>query len=72
MEFKLFDSNRRFEEGIGCIEAKSRYLYDRLEEVYNKIKFSEIEDEIFKKMVIARIIEPRSKKGSIKILKQEG
>lgn len=46
----------------------SKLLWDTLASVYRKLGFNKLEDEVFKQLVIARIIEPASKADTIRIL----
>ena len=50
----------------------SKTLWDALEGVYNHLGFNQIEDEVFKQLVLARIIEPTSKLETIRVLDELG
>ncbi len=50
----------------------SKLLYSLILNNYNKLGFDEINDEIFKHLVIARIVEPVSKLDSIRVLEELG
>jgi hypothetical protein len=52
--------------------AYSETLYNALEHVYVLLGFDRIGDETFKKLVLARIIEPTSKFDAIRVLKDLG
>ncbi|MCL2335226.1 MAG: IS1634 family transposase [Endomicrobia bacterium] len=67
-ELNLYGEESKEELLITQNRAYSKYLYDKISEVYDKLKFSEIGDEIFRDLTIARIIEPGSKKDTIRIL----
>jgi transposase len=65
-ELKLFKEAKHTE--IRQVRAYSKYLFEVLEEVYNKLKFKEIEDDTFKRLTLSQIIEPTSKADSIRVL----
>ena len=70
-ELKLYGEEKEeiiIEQKTAC----SKYLYDKIAEVYGKLRFSEIGDEIFRDLTIARIIEPGSKSDTIRILESLG
>lgn len=50
----------------------SKLLYNLILENYKTLGFTEIPDEIFQDLVIARIVEPVSKLDSIRVLKELG
>lgn len=50
----------------------SRLLYSLILNNCNKLGLDEINDEIFKHLVIARIVEPVSKPDSIRVLEELG
>lgn len=50
----------------------SKLLYSLILNNYNELGFDEINDEIFKNLVIARIVEPVSKVDSIRVLEELG
>jgi len=64
-----------FEEAIAnavpleVIKTYPALLWSTLEYVYDALGFSDTGDEVFKKLVLARIIEPASKLDTIRILK---
>ena len=53
-------------------KAYSKTLWEALEYVYNRIGFSIIEDEVFKQLVLCRIIEPTSKLDTIRVIEELG
>jgi len=57
---------------ITTVGSKSRFLYNILAKVYGRLGFDQINDEIFKQLVIARLVEPTSKLDSIRVLKGLG
>ena len=63
-----------FEEDAVLVteSAASRYLYEVLSSVYTRLGFDRIEDDVFKDLVIARIIEPTSKLDTIRVLSELG
>jgi len=67
-ELNLYGEASKEELLITQNTAYSKYLYDKISEVYDKLKFNEIGDEIFRDLTIARIIEPGSKKDTIRVL----
>ncbi|MCV7192152.1 IS1634 family transposase [Mycolicibacterium brumae] len=50
----------------------SRLLYDTVGAVYDWLGFGEIDDEVFRDLVIARIVEPTSKLDSVRVLADLG
>ena len=50
----------------------SGLLWDTLQMQYNRIGFSCLEDEVFKALCIARIVEPNSKLDSLRVLADMG
>jgi len=56
-----------------CLEkAYAGLLWDTLAGVYKKLGFDDINDPVFKQLVLARIIEPTSKLDTIRVLKELG
>jgi len=68
-ELKLFEEERR-ELSIKQVRTYSKYLFDVISGVYDKLKFDEVSDEVFREITIARIIEPSSKLDNRNIDKQ--
>ena len=58
--------------GVVMEGAYSELLFDTLEDCYHRLGFGEIDDEVFKQLVLARIIEPSSKLDTIRILEELG
>ena len=71
-EFKFKEFEEEKENKIIQKRTYSKYLYDTLSEVYNRIGIKEIEDEIFRKIIISRVIRPASKHETIEILEDLG
>jgi transposase len=67
-ELKLISEKVIKETRIIQKAAYSKYLYDTLVKVYERLKYNEIKDEVFMKLAVARIIEPSSKIDTIRIL----
>jgi hypothetical protein len=65
-ELKLFNEEKHI--GIKQVRAYSKYLFDVLSGIFDRLNFKEIKDEVFKRLTIARIIEPTSKVDSIRVL----
>ena len=62
-----------FEEGPGgpALSLESTYsktLWDALSSVYGRLGFDSLDDDVFKQLVIARVIEPVSKLDTIRVL----
>ena len=53
-------------------KAYSRYLYNQLLSVYQRLNFDQLTDEVFAQLVIARLIEPTSKLDTIRVLGELG
>lgn len=66
-EFESTNKNDMYLE-----ESYSKLLWDSLSLVYDQIGFDQIDDEIFKQLVLARIIEPASKLDTLRILTSLG
>jgi len=69
LSIKLFDDD---DPDIYMEGAYSELLWDVLEDQYHKMGFGIIEDEVFKQLVLARIIEPASKLDTIRVLEDLG
>ena len=54
------------------IESRPKYLWDTLCETYHHLGLDAIDDPLFKHLVVARLIEPTSKLGSIRIIAESG
>lgn len=64
-----------FDEGVPDIFLEGAYselLVDVLSDCYHKLGLGIIADEVFEKLVLARIIEPTSKLDTIRVLEQLG
>ena len=57
---------------ITTVGAKSYYLYSTLASIYDHLGFNQVDDRIFKQLVIARIVESTSKLDSIRVLEDLG
>lgn len=68
-QLSLFDTKQ---PDIVTLKTVSLFVYTVLEQVYQHLGFDAINDEVFKKLVIARLIEPTSKLDSIRVLKNTG
>jgi hypothetical protein len=53
-------------------KAYSRYLFDQLASVYRCLGFGHLNDEVFARLVVARLIEPTSKVDTIRVLREAG
>jgi len=54
--------------GLRLMKSYSGLLWGTLESIYHVLGFHEIDDPVFKQLVLARIIEPASKLDTIRIL----
>lgn len=54
------------------LSATSLFLFQTLQGVYRKLRFSQLNDSVFEQLVIARLIEPDSKLATIRILEDVG
>ncbi|MGV8082716.1 MAG: IS1634 family transposase [Coriobacteriia bacterium] len=66
-----------FEAGPGgptlCLERTfSKTLWDALCSVYRRLGFDSLKDEVFRQLVVARVIEPTSKLDTIRVLADLG
>ncbi len=74
---KMHDGQLSFELAPDLLGAKivstaSSYLWSQLELVWSQLGFDVIRDEVFKQVVLARIIEPVSKLDSVRVLGELG
>ena len=60
----------RFEDRYEYLGSRFTYAYEFLERIYTIFKFNNHTDELFKDLVIARILEPGSKKNSLEFLRE--
>lgn len=65
----LFDA---VEPEILTLTTVSLFLFTTLETIYSALQFDTLNDEVFKKLVIARLVEPTSKLDSIRVLQTLG
>src|SRR5699024_10717319 len=52
--------------------SSARVLWQTLEDAYQLLGFEAVGDEVFKKLVLARVIEPVSKADTIRVLTETG
>ena len=71
-EFKFSEFEGEKSTDIIHKKSYSKFLYDTLSDVYNKLQLCELKDEIFKQITLARIIRPASKLDTVKILDRLG
>jgi transposase len=72
-ELKFSEFEEKPTSAITVKETYCKYLYDALGFIYDKrLRLSELDDEVFKQLVLARIIEPSSKLDTIEILDNLG
>ncbi|PJE62483.1 IS1634 family transposase [Candidatus Roizmanbacteria bacterium CG10_big_fil_rev_8_21_14_0_10_39_6] len=57
---------------IVALHSSSVFLYETLSHCYNFLNFDQLDDSIFKQLVIVRLIEPASKLDTIRILSELG
>jgi hypothetical protein len=69
-EFKFREFEGEAESEVIHNKSYSKYLYDTISEVYDRLKLDKLEDETFRQIVIARIIKPASKLETVEILKR--
>lgn len=69
MKLELFDHQ---ESSLFLERLYSATLYESLAKVYDKLGFGVLDDEVFKQLVVARIIEPTSKLDTIRVLSNLG
>ena len=58
--------------GLMMQRAYPKLLYDSLGRVFDQLGFDQLTDEVFKQLVIARLIEPTSKLDTIRVLEHIG
>lgn len=71
MRLEFFEEDE-LGDNIFAEASYSKLLYDTLSNVYDSLGFNEINDKVFKQLVLARIIEPASKRDTIRILDELG
>ena len=54
------------------VRTSARLLYDVIGSVYDRLGFGIVDDDVFKDLVIARIVEPTSKVDSLRVLDDLG
>ena len=52
--------------------SSSRALWEALQGAYDRLGFDVVGDETFKKLVLARVVEPTSKQDTIRVLGELG
>lgn len=73
VEFDLGDRGPTVASRLVLQRTYSRFLFDTLAGVYTRLGFGDaVDDEVFRDLVIARIIEPSSKLDTIRILTELG
>lgn len=55
-----------------ALGASSAFLFQTLQEVYRILQFDQLQDTTFEQLVLARLIEPASKRDTIRILGELG
>jgi len=67
-----FGDSSKAGTGMALESTYSAVLWDALSKVYYDIGFGSLGDEVFKQLVLARIIEPTSKLDTIRVLNELG
>lgn len=62
----------RHPDPIRMVSSVSQLLYDSLSDVYDQLGMGELGDEDFRRLCIARLVEPTSKLDSIRVLQELG
>jgi hypothetical protein len=57
---------------VGILRSFSGLLWNTLHQQYNELGFTQLDDEIFEALCIARIVEPTSKLDSLRVLADMG
>ena len=57
---------------IRQVQSVSKLLYDTLVELYFQLGFSELKDDVFTALCVARLVEPTSKLDSLRVLSDLG
>lgn len=68
----VFDGRSRVRPGPVVVGSRSRVLWEVLERAYADLGFDAIGNETFRKLVLARLIEPTSKADTIRVLSEIG
>jgi len=55
-----------------ALGASSAFLFQTLQKVYKILQFDQLQDAVFEQLVLARLIEPASKRDTIRILEELG
>jgi hypothetical protein len=71
-EFKFSEFEEEKERGLIHKKSYSKFLYEILARVYGKLEIDELSDEIFKQIVLARIIRSASKMETVEIFERLG
>lgn len=67
-----FFNQRQGSASVLALSASSIFLFQTLQEVYRGLCFDQLQDTTFEQLVLARLIEPASKRDTIRILKELG
>ena len=54
------------------VGSSSRVLWEVLEDAYARLGFDTVDDDVFRKLVLARVVEPTSKADTIRVLDELG
>lgn len=65
-------SRRPARSGARVVATSSQVLWNVLEDAYGALGFDALEDEAFKALVLARIVEPTSKADTVRVLGELG
>jgi hypothetical protein len=59
--------------GFPIVSSRAARLWDALEEAWRRLGFSQaVRDDAFRKLVLVRVVEPASKRDSLRVLKELG
>lgn len=57
---------------VFALKASSVFLFKTLQQVYRSLGFNQLQDTTFEQLVLARLVEPASKRDTIRILNELG
>lgn len=72
LDTDVFDGRSRVRPGPVVVGSRSRVLWEVLEHAYADLGFAGVGNDTFRKLVLARLVEPTSKVDTIRVLDELG
>jgi len=70
-QLSLFSEPRK-STSVLALNTSSTFLFQTLQGVYQNLRFDQLKDTVFEQLVLARLIEPVSKRDTIRVLRELG